>query len=125
MSCHVCTYLGSKSKPSHPVPCGNNQSGWTEVTRGWKQLLNFITGSLEKSRTGCLPVENGSKLPDIHIVPERSNQWRTKEWKPLWGPCQKSRTKCEMPICVHLQIRIITSYVKLILSTQNKNQANS
>ena len=29
-----------------------------------------------------------------------------------------------MPICVHLQIRIINSYFKLILSTQNKNQAN-
>ena len=72
-NCYLCRYLGYPFIPCHCVPCGNKQCGWSEVARGWKQLLQLITGSLEKGGIICLSVEN---VPRTYKKshPERSNQ---------------------------------------------------
>ena len=96
-------YLGSPSPLCHSVPCGNKQCGWSEVTRGWKQLLQLITGSLEKGGIRCLPVEYVPKSSNVHIIPEWSNEWdRVIQRKPLRYKFSKSESKWNNSICVYL-----------------------
>ena len=76
-------YLGSSSILGHSVPCCNKQCGWSEVTRGWKQLLQLITSSLEKGDIRCLPAEYVPKSCNVNVIPERSNQWKASKWKHL------------------------------------------
>ena len=72
-------YLGCTFILCHSVPCGSKQCGWSEVARGWKQLLELITGSLEKGGIRCLPVESVSKSSNAQIIPKRSNQCSVDE----------------------------------------------
>ena len=130
----LCRYLGSPFRPCHSVPCGNKQCCWSEVTRGWKQLLQLITGCLEKSDIGCLPVENVSKSSDIHIIPEWSNQWNTViQWKPLRCVFSKWVSKWKNSICVYLLTKniersnsvaviAIIDHFTIFISGSTKNQ---
>ena len=99
-------YLRSPSRLCHSVPCDNKQCGWSEVSRGWKQLLQLITGSFKKGGIRCLPVEYVSKSPNVHIIPERSHQWNIRERKHL-GWISKSWLECNNSVMVYLWTRII------------------
>ena len=114
-------YLGSPSKLCHSVPCGNKQCGWSEVSRGWKQLLQLITSSLEKGGIRCLPVEYVSKSCNVHITPEWSNQWNvTIQWKPSWCEFGKWESKWKNSIVIYLWIKTIerSNPVALIITSR-------
>ena len=97
---HICRCL---TKWWNSVPCGNKQCGWSEVGWGGKQLLQLITGSLEKAGIRCLPVENVSTSSNVHIIPEWSNQWnKVIRWKSLRYEFSKCKSKWNNSICVYL-----------------------
>ena len=100
----VDVYLRSPSRLCHSVPCTNKQCGWSEVARGWKQPLQLITSFLEKGGIRCLPEEYVS---NVHIVPERSNQWKAIQWKALRSQFKKPGLKWNNSISVNLQNRTI------------------
>ena len=100
---NICRYLRSLTIPCHSVPCGNKQCGWSEVGRGGKQLLQLITGSLEKVGIICQPKENVSISSNVYIIPEWSNQWnKVIQWKSLRYEFSKWVLKWNNSICVHL-----------------------
>ena len=100
---HICRCLRFLTKWWNSVPCGNKQCGWSEVVRGWKQLMQLITGSLEKGGIRCHPEENISTSSNVHIIPEWSNQWnKVIQWKFLRSVFSKCKLKWDNSICVYL-----------------------
>ena len=106
--CRYLEFLRSSSKRWNSVPCGNKQHGWSEVARGWKQLLQLITGPLEKGGIRCLPEENVSRSSNVNIIPEWSNQWNMViQWKSSRSEFSKWELKWNNSICVHLWTKIV------------------
>ena len=109
-------YLRSTKSLWYPVPCGNEQIGWSEVASRWKQLLKLILSSLKQVSISCQPVENISKPSSIHIIPIRGNQWNTNEWESSTEGAGETRPEGENSICVHLQGENLSQWKSCMLA---------
>ena len=92
----------SLSKSRHSVPGCNEKSGWKEISINWKYFLKLIPKSLHQSGIGCLPVEEVPTPTQVKVVPVRSDQWSTKEWKSTNKRAAKCESEGENSIGVHL-----------------------
>jgi len=68
--------------------------------------LKLVSSALKQGGIGCSPVENVSKPTSVHIIPERGNQWNTRQKRksPRKGT-DKTEPERENSIRVHLEGR--------------------